>query len=227
MLTALLFDLDGTLANTDPLHLRTWQEILGQYGITVDAVFYKKHISGRLNPDIVRDLLPQLSLEEGLRLADRKEARFRELGTELQPLPGLLELLDWASQHQLSRALVTNAPRENAHFMLGVLGLEYAFTTVVLAEEATAGKPDPAPYQLALSRLGIMPGQALAFEDSQAGIRAAVAADIATVGIASTHEPQVLQKAGAMQVIPDFTDPKLVEIFAALGLEITAGTNSL
>jgi beta-phosphoglucomutase len=217
MLTAVLFDLDGTLANTDPLHYQNWQEILRDYGLEIDQAFYKARISGRLNPLIVQDLLPQLSLEAGRQLADDKEARFREMGLSLTPLAGLLDLLAWIDTHGLKKAVVTNAPRENVNFLLKVLKLADTFDAVVLAEEATAGKPDPAPYKLALRLLGISPEEAkplqgrfaIAFEDSRSGIRAAVGAGIYTIGVASTHDPQELLEAGAAMVIPDFTDKQL------------------
>ena len=209
MLTAILFDLDGTLVNTDPLHYQTWQEILRDYGLEIDQTFYKARISGRLNPIIVQDLLPQLSLEAGQQLADNKEARFREMGLSLTPLAGLLDLLAWIDTHGLKKAVVTNAPRENVNFVLEVLKLADSFDKVVLAEEATAGKPDPASYQLVLSQLGISPKDAIAFEDSPSGIHAAVGAGIYTIGVASTHDPKHLLEAGATIAIPDFTAKQL------------------
>ena len=209
MLAAILFDLDGTLANTDPIHFLTWQELLRTYDLEIDETFYKSRISGRLNPVIVQDILPHLTASEGKRVADEKEAHFRLLATELQCLPGLLDVLAWTDECRLQRALVTNAPRANAEFMLEVLELIEIFPQVILAEDAPAGKPDPAPYLLALSRLGVKPEEALAFEDSPSGIRSAVAAGIYTVGIASTHPSQNLFDAGAAMVIPDFTDSQL------------------
>jgi beta-phosphoglucomutase len=209
MLKAILFDLDGTLVNTDPLHYKTWQEVLQDYEIEIDRTFYKAHISGRLNPVIVQDLLPQLSLEAGDQLADDKEARFREIGLSLTPLAGLLDLLEWIDCQGLKKAVVTNAPRENVKFLLEVLKLVDRFDAVVLAEEATAGKPDPAPYQLVLNQLAISPKEAIAFEDSGSGIQAAVGAGIYTIGVASTHEPDDLLKAGAAMVIPDFQEHQL------------------
>jgi beta-phosphoglucomutase len=209
MLTAVLFDLDGTLVNTDPLHFQTWQEMLRDYGIEIDREFYKARISGRLNPLIIKDLLPQLSLEAGQKLADVKEARFRENALSLTPLAGLLELLAWIDSRGLKKAVVTNAPRENVSFMLEVLKLADIFDVVVLAEETTAGKPDPAIYQLVMNRLGIAATEAIAFEDSPSGIHSAVGAGIYTIGVASTHDPKNLLEAGATMVIPDFTAQQL------------------
>lgn len=212
MLAAVLFDLDGTLANTDPLHYQTWQRILRDYGLNIDRTFYDARISGRLNPLIIRDLLPHLSDEEGLQLADEKEARFREIALNLTPLAGLLDVLEWIDTNHLKKAVVTNAPRANVNFMLEVLKLADRFNTVVLAEEASAGKPDPACYKLVLDYLGISAKKAIAFEDSPSGIRAAVGAGIYTIGIASTHEPHTLTEAGAAMVISDFTEQRLWQL---------------
>ncbi|WP_375515595.1 HAD family hydrolase [uncultured Nostoc sp.] len=209
MLAAILFDLDGTIVNTDPIHYRAWREMLLNYSIEIDETFYKSQISGRLNPEIVKDILPQLSTVEGQKFADEKEALFRKLAPHLKPLSGFSELLAWTETHQLKRALVTNAPRLNAEFMLEVLGIKEVFHTVVLADDCIAGKPDPAPYQVALNKLGIKAEEAIALEDSPSGIWAAVSAGIRTIGIASTHDPQLLQEIGAFMAIPDFTDLQL------------------
>ncbi|MBG1243153.1 HAD family hydrolase [Nostoc sp. NZL] len=216
MLTAILFDLDGTIVNTDPIHYQAWQEMLLNYSINIDETFYKSRISGRLNPEIVKDILPQLSTVEGQKFADKKEALFRKLAPHLKPLSGFSELLEWTDTHNLKRALVTNAPRLNAEFMLDVLGIKEAFHTVVVADDCIAGKPDPAPYQVALNKLGITAEEAIALEDSPSGIRAAVGADIRTIGIASTHDPQVLQEIGAFMAIPDFTDLQLWTLLNSL-----------
>jgi beta-phosphoglucomutase len=216
MPTAILFDLDGTLVNTDPLHYQTWQEVLRDYGLEIDRTFYQTHISGRLNPLIVQDLLPQLSAEAGKQLADDKEARFREIGLSLTPLAGLLDLLEWIDTLHLKKAVVTNAPRENVNFLLKVLKLADRFDAVVLAEEATAGKPDPAPYQLVLEQFDILAQEAIAFEDSPSGVQSAVRAGIYTIGVASTHNREALLAAGAAMVIFDFQEQALWQLLDSL-----------
>lgn len=212
MLEGLLFDLDGTLTITDPLHYRVWREALGEHDIEIDESFYRARIGGRLNPDIVRDLLPTLTPEASSQFIEHKEAHFRALAGGLTTLPGLDQLLAWSDAQGLARALVTNAPGENARFMLKVLGLESAFRTVILGEDAPAGKPDPLPYRIALERLDIASEAALAFEDSPAGVRSAVAAGIPTVGIVSMHGADELLSHGALMVIPDFNDSRLWEL---------------
>lgn len=209
MIQALLFDLDGTLINNDPLHYQAWQEILLGYDVEIDKDFYKQRMSGKLNPDIVKDLLPHLSPSKSEDFIEEKEANYRLLAKNIRPLAGLENLLAWAKTQKLKLALVTNAPRKNTQFTLEVLGLETTFATVVLGEDVAIGKPDPTPYRVALEQLELAPGAAIAFEDSPSGIRSAVDAGIFTVGIASTHAPDNLAQIGAKLVVPDFTDLRL------------------
>lgn len=209
MLTAILYDLDGTIVNTDPLHYKVWRELLQECGIEIDEEYYKAQMSGLLNPDILHKLMPGLSPLAVQQFSELKEARFREQAIALTPLSGLLDLIAWAEKRRLKQAVVTNAPRANADYMLGVLQLQERFAGVVVTEELGIAKPDPAPYKHILNVFGITPEQALAFEDSPSGIRSAVGAGIPTVGIASSHAPIELYSLGAMLVISDFTDSRL------------------
>jgi HAD superfamily hydrolase (TIGR01509 family) len=211
MLKALLFDLDGTLTETDTLHYKIWRELLSEQSVEINNDFYKQKISGRLNPAIVQDLLPQLSVDQQKKFIDRKEAKFREQADSLQPLKGLLEFLYWSNEQGLVCAVVTNAPKKNAEFMLKALGVEDSFPTVILGDELSIGKPDPLPYQEALRRLNLKAMEAIAFEDSPSGIQSAIGAGIPVVGIASTHEPQGLKELGVAIVVQDFADPLLMQ----------------
>lgn len=212
-LAALLYDLDGTLVNTDPYHFRVWQEMLRDYGLDVDEAFYQSRISGRLNPAIVADLLPQLDESAAAKFIAEKEARFRSLTPQMVPMAGLGGVMEWARGRELKQAVVTNAPVENVHHALQALALESSFDQVVISDLLGIGKPDPTPYLHALEQFEIPAAAAIAFEDSPSGVRSAVAAGIPTVGIASTHDPQVLLGLGAFLVVPDFAAPELWEVF--------------
>jgi HAD superfamily hydrolase (TIGR01509 family) len=206
---ALLFDLDGTLAETDSLHLPTWVDALEPYGVEVDEEFYRDRISGRSTAEIVRELLPELTDEQGRSIGDAKEASFRKRAFQLDPLPGLEDFVERGRKRGMWIALVTNAPEENVEAILLALKLRDFFDTVVLADQVEAVKPDPAPYIAALEKTGVPAKEALAFEDSISGISSSVAAGIPTVGIASSQEPAKLLGAGAFMAARDFTDPQL------------------
>jgi HAD superfamily hydrolase (TIGR01509 family) len=206
---ALLLDLDGTLAETDSLHLPTWVDALQPYGVEVDEEFYRDRISGRSTAEIVRELLPDLTDEQGRSIGEAKEASFRERVSELEPLPGLVDFVIQGRDLGMRIALVTNAPEENVETILLALKLRDFFDVVVLADEVEAVKPDPAPYRAALEKISVPAEVALAFEDSVSGISSSVAAGIPTVGIASSQDPEKLLGAGAFVTAQDFTDPRL------------------
>ncbi|MDX2008299.1 MAG: HAD-IA family hydrolase [Meiothermus sp.] len=208
-LKALLFDLDGTLADTDRLHEQAWIEALARHGIQADHHFYQTQISGGVNLEIVGRVLPQLGLKEAQAFIDGKEARFRELAHRLEPITGVERLVAWAEGRGLRQALVSNAPRINAEHVLEALGLE--FDPVILSDDLGVGKPDPLPYLTALKLLGVGAEETVAFEDSPSGVRAAVAAGIRCVGISSGHDPAKLEAGGVFLLVDDFTDRRLWE----------------
>ncbi|WP_028694095.1 HAD family hydrolase [Pseudomonas cremoricolorata] len=207
---ALLFDLDGTLTDTDTLHLQAFRELLHEHdGRQLSQAEFDAKVSGRANTELFADLFPALSAGQRQALAERKEALFRERTPQLQPMPGLLRVLEHARSQHMGLCVVTNAPRLNAEHMLSAMGLGDAFEHVLVAEELARAKPDPLPYLTGLQRLGAQAEQALAFEDSLPGVAAASAAGIYTVALATTQTPQRLREAGAQLVIDDFTDERL------------------
>ena len=216
MTLALLFDLDGTMVDTDALHIAAWNAVLAPLGRQIDADFYKARIMGFDAAATGAALFPNADLAAHLAYCETKEAAFRGLVTQLEPTPGLPELLDWADRLGLPKAVVTNAPRANAVLMLRGLGLVDRFPVLVIGEELAHGKPHPLPYLTGLQHLGATAARAVAFEDSLSGMRAAVAAGLESVGIATALAPAALHAAGARLVVKDFTDPVLLARLRAL-----------
>lgn len=206
---ALLFDLDGTLVDTDALHIKAWNEILAEVGRALDHAFYRAHIMGAANDAIMRALFPDMPSSEWTRWTDAKEAAFRASVGALQPAQGLHRLLDWADERNIPMGVVTNAPRPNAILMLEGLGIADRFDVLVIGDELAQGKPHPLPYLTGLEKLGSAPDSALAFEDSASGVRAAAAAGILTVGMLAALPEATLRENGAEVVIRDFADPAL------------------
>ncbi len=212
MLKALIFDMDGTLVHSDPVHLQAFSEILGPEGIVIDEEIYRSSIIGHTNESIFASLLPHLTVHEHEKLADLKEAAFRRLALDLEPLEGLVDVLNWAEKKNIGLALVTNAPHLNATHMLDVLGLTERFQVKITIDQVARGKPDPLPYLTALERLGLAADEAIAFEDSPSGMKAAKAAGLYSFGVLTGLTADEMKHAGADLTIETFRDPALWEV---------------
>lgn len=212
MLKALIFDMDGTLVHSDPVHLQAFVEVLSPEGVTVDEHVYRSTIIGRTNESIFATLLPHRTVEEHVAFADEKEAAFRRLALDLKPLDGLFDLLDWAKERGIKVALVTNAPRLNAEHMLDVLSLTKRFPVQITIDQVARGKPDPLPYLTALERLGVRADEAVAFEDSPSGMKAAKAAGLFSFGVLTGLTAQEMRDVGADATIEDFHAPALWDV---------------
>ncbi|GAA1935770.1 HAD family hydrolase [Nocardioides hwasunensis] len=198
--SALLLDLDGTLVNSEPLHREGYRVYFAQKGWDVpDLTIF----TGRRALDVLATepgpwsgLDPQAVLDEILEHVPDEDP---------EPVPGARELILTARSGRTPVAIVTSAGPAWVERSLGSLGLGLDdVDLVVTALDVTAGKPDPEGFALACERLGADPAAAVAAEDSPAGIRAAVAAGVRRVhGIATTHAPDELTAAGAVEVHVD------------------------
>ncbi len=214
MRPSLLFDLDGTLLSSDPLHVSVFIKMFAERGLKIDADYYFANMHGRHNSAIFGDHFPD---DDANALSDEKEARFRKLlGTSAMPMPGVVNLIDKAHENDWATAVVTNAPRINAVAMLKAIGLESRLPRLIIGDECSAGKPDPAPYLDALTQLGSDPARSIAFEDSPSGVASATAAGLHVVAIRSSLDDRTLRAAGANQTIQDFNDPALAIALARL-----------
>ena len=210
MTPALLFDMDGTLVDTEHLHFAAFQTILDSEGVALDWADYRRFIMGHPNHAIAAHFLPHVPSERHAGLMDDKEAHYRSLVKEVSPAEGLMDLLDWADRQAIPYAVVTNAPRANAELVLEALGIRGRFKAVVAADEVSDPKPHPMPYLVAADRIGGDIGRSVAFEDSGSGVASATAAGLPVVGIASPLDENGLKGRGAALLIQDYRDPLLM-----------------
>jgi len=177
---AYLFDCDGTIADSMPLHYRAWKKALAEWNCEYpEALFY----SWGGKP--VREIIAGLNEIYGLKMpieavAERKESLYLEQLPQLKVIPEVLEHIE-AQHGRIPFAVVSGSRRESVVGSLTVLHLLDKFDTIVAAEDYKNGKPAPDAYLLAAARLGVPPGDCLVFEDTDLGIQAATAAGMATV----------------------------------------------
>ncbi|GGK39691.1 haloacid dehalogenase [Salinarimonas ramus] len=215
-------DLDGTLIDTDPLHLEAFRRLLAPHGRSMDEEYYTTNVMGSSNDAIMSALFPEADAAERRALGERKEVLFREqLTGPLDPKRGLGAFLAFARENGFGIAVVTNAPRDNATMMLDGLGVSDLMDHVLIGDELPRSKPDPYPYAEAARRLGVDMSRALAFEDSGPGIRSASSAGAYTFALESALGRERALASGASEVIADFAAPALWRKIEALtGREI-------
>ena len=211
MTASLLFDLDGTIVETDHLHFDAFKSVFTPYGVEVDWDIYTSRVMGKNNPEIAADFLPHVPASEHAAIMDRKETAYRERLHAIESASGLLALLNWADHEGIPCAVVTNAPRLNADAVLAMLDLRHRFKVLVIGPELQQAKPHPLPYLTALEALGADAARSVGFEDSRSGIASAAAAGLGVVGLTSSLDPGVLTGAGAHIAGRDFTDPAILD----------------
>jgi HAD superfamily hydrolase (TIGR01509 family) len=186
MITAVVFDLDGLLADTERLHRQAWQETLAHYGVAVPDRVYEDHWirDGHGIAEFVR--IRGLALDAAVareRKADRYEALVR---AEATPMPGAPEALARLHGHK-ALALATSSYRRSASAVLETLGFEGYFDCILAHGDAPRLKPFPDLFLATAARLGVMPAQCLVLEDAQKGIVAAHAAGMRSIAIPNEH----------------------------------------
>ena len=213
---ALLFDIDGTLTDTDALHLEAFNEVLGPHGHAFDHARFTKELQGFSNASISERFLAGQPPERQSIVMAEKEQAFRKLvAGRIEPLPGLMALLARADRANIPMVAVTNAPRLNAEMLLSGLDVADRFKVLVIGDELPHGKPHPMPYLEGLRMVGAAPEASVAFEDSRSGVQSASSADIATIGIRTSLSHDDMVAAGAVMSAKDFDDPQLLEFIAA------------
>ena len=184
---AYLFDCDGTIADSMPLHYTAWTKIVTEYGGTFpEETFYAW--GGRP----IREILDTLNQEQGLNMpieevAVRKEKMYFELLHELKAVPEVLEHI-LETHGKIPFAVVSGSARDSVTASLKALGILDRFDTLVCAGDYVKGKPDPEPFLMAAERLGVAPEDCLVFEDTDMGIQSATAAGMASVKILQPWE---------------------------------------
>jgi HAD superfamily hydrolase (TIGR01509 family) len=188
---AYLFDCDGTIADSMPLHYVAWKKALGEWKCEfAEELFYAW--GGRPTAEIISALNQRYGLSMPVRsVASRKEDFYFEMLPELKAVPEVLEHIE-AQHGRIPFAVVSGSARDSVTASLEILKLLDRFNTLVCAGEYEKSKPDPEAFLLAASKLGVAPKNCLVFEDTEMGIQAATAAGMASVKVPLPWERRAL-----------------------------------
>ena len=195
-LEAVLWDMDGVIADTGPYHLKAWHEVFGKRGLKYSDDDFRRNF-GKRNDAIIRSVVGEgISSEEVAAIATEKEAVFRQkAAAKLKPFPGAIELLKSLGEYGVKIALASSAPIENIQLVIQDLGIDNCFAVIVWGREVTEGKPSPLGFLLAAQRLEVEPKNCVVIEDSVAGVTAAKRAGMRCVAVTNTHPRKGLMEA--------------------------------
>ncbi|HID53138.1 MAG TPA: HAD family phosphatase [Anaerolineae bacterium] len=187
--TAIVFDMDGLMVDSEPLSRQAWDEFLRPYGVRIDDDLQSRIIGWRADVS-TPVILAQFGLEHldvAEVIAGRRAIYEKIRAGGVPKMPGLRELLARIAERGLPWAVATSSPRRHAWEVLAQLGLQNEVAAVACGDEVAHGKPAPDIYLLAAERLGVPPEQCLAMDDSGPGTEAAVAAGMLTIAIPNGH----------------------------------------
>jgi HAD superfamily hydrolase (TIGR01509 family) len=217
MIRGIVFDMDGVVIDSHPVHRLAWRKFLEAAGKQVDDADLDFILDGRKRDEILKYFLGDLTPGQISEYGALKDEMLQQLRQQLRPLPGVVKFLQRLSSSGVRIALATSAGRRRACGTLEELGLADYFETIVTGDEVDRGKPDPAIYRMVAERLNESPEHLVAIEDAVSGVKSARAAGMRCMGIASPERAESLRAAGAQPVIPDFQDFSLDELKAGIG----------
>jgi beta-phosphoglucomutase len=182
---AVLWDMDGTLVDSEEFHWLSWRETMAAEGIPITRDQFAVTFGQRNDSILPHWLGADATPDRIRRVGDAKEAMYRKLVRDsgLAPLLGAADWVRRLSQEKWRQAVASSAPRANLDVVLKVIGLAKCFQAIVSAEDVTAGKPDPQVFLIAAARLKIPPAQCIVVEDAAAGIEAARRAGMRSIGV--------------------------------------------
>jgi len=200
----LIFDFDGVIVDSHPVHTRAWKKFLDSVGKTVSEERLQFVLDGRKRDDILRHFMGELDADQIVEFGHRKEQFFRDEAAHVRTIDGLLGFLGDIEFQQVALAIASSGSRSRVDFLLERLDLQKFFQVVITGDEVEQGKPHPAVFLRAAQQMGVDPSESMAFEDAVSGVKAARSAGMKCVGIAQPDRATILVDAGANYVVPDF-----------------------
>ena len=188
---AVLWDMDGTLIDSEQFHWISWRDTLGDEGITITHEQFLSSFGQRNDSILPQWLGAAASPERMARIANAKEELYRNLVRRngISPLPGVADWVRRLHKDGWLQAVASAAPRANIDAILEALLATDIFQAIVSAEDVHHGKPDPEVYLLAASRVGVPPERCIVVEDAAAGVEGAHRAGMRSIGVSRNGHP--------------------------------------
>jgi beta-phosphoglucomutase len=217
MIKAIVFDFDGVLADSEPLHLRVYQELLQPHGVRLDKQTYCERYLGHDDEGVFREVAADYRLlladEEIELLMTEKARRFAALVTGTNVLyPSAVPCITRLAR-EWPLGIASGALRDEIQLMLGGAAIAHLFRFIVAAGETERTKPAPDPYLRAAELHGVDAGECVAIEDSHWGLQSARSAGMRTIGVTHTYPREALNDA---ELVVGSLDELTVELIASL-----------
>jgi HAD superfamily hydrolase (TIGR01509 family) len=204
MMRAVIFDMDGVLIDSHPVHKKAWARFLASVGKIVAEEELEFVLDGRKREDILTYFLGPLTAEQVRDYGHRKELLFREEGRQVGTVAGVRRFLAELQGRSIPMAVASCGSSSRVYFMLQCLDLQSRFSAVITGDDVSSGKPDPAIFKKAAQAVHAACEDSLVVEDAVAGVIAAKVAGMKCLAIASNGRNEALRAAGADEVVPDF-----------------------
>ncbi len=204
--TALIFDMDGVLLDSEPLHKRATELTFGEIGIVLPDIVYDGH-KGRPDAEIIPEVLSErgISADQIAERLHRKHQIFEKMEHEMRTVTGAAEFVLWAKS-RFRIALATSATARNREAGMKLLGIGNPFETIVDGGRKHRPKPDPEVFQIAMRDLALNPADCWIIEDSINGLRAAKGAGCYAIGLTTTFDSKTLRDSGADLAVHCFAE---------------------
>jgi beta-phosphoglucomutase len=194
-LLAAIFDLDGVVVNTVPLHYKSWKRMFNEYGHEFSFEDYKQKVDGIPRYDGAKAILTELNDDEIKVAGDKKQGYFREMldSEEIPRYDTTIKLISDLQAAGVKVGVISSS--KNCPHVLKKIGLYDELDTVISGSDITIGKPNPQIFLMAAERLGAEPADCVVFEDAVLGVEAAKRGDMKCVGLDRYDSPERLSKA--------------------------------
>jgi beta-phosphoglucomutase family hydrolase len=213
-LEAVLWDMDGVIADTADYHYGAWQEVLKERGVAFSKEQFMKLFGQRHDTIIKFALGEKTPLKDIDVISEKKQAIYRRnVAKNIVPLPGAVELIKSLNRHKIKTAIASSAVPQNIAVIVRGLGIENSFQAIVFGTEVAEGKPSPQIFLLAAQKLHVKPDNCVVIEDAIAGVAAAKRAGMKCVAVTNSHPGHRLKDA---DLIVDSLEQVNIAVLAGL-----------